>query len=104
MRDGAYRLWNLDGTPAFDPSFISIRARGWDSTPNMRPGVGDLWRGEIAHAWLTGRPVRATQAVDGEVRVVYLLPGRPILSEHDVLVDAYMTSGDLQSALTLAKQ
>lgn len=104
VRDGRYRIWSLDRTRAFEGSFLWLSADEFNTDGDLDEGVGEYERGPIAQNWRKGKPVRAAQdAGNGDVTLVYLLPGQPVLSEHDSAVLAFMETGDRKAALTLAE-
>ena len=96
-----YRLWHVDGTPAFTERFLSISEDGWEHDGVVAEGVGTWDRAGITEAWLEGRPIRVRLA-DDQGTMMFLLPGQPLASLEQTLENQYR-AGDDEAALTLAK-
>jgi TPR repeat protein len=103
MNEARYQLWNIDGTAACDASFLWLSAEGWNHDNDISEGVDDYERGKIAKDWRRGKAVRAAQDLDGEVRLVFVLPGQGVMSEQEALEQDYLATGNREAALKLAK-
>lgn len=102
LDDGRYRIWNLDGTLAFDGAFRWVNRDDDFEAKKINRDESKYRTGRIVREWLEGTDVRAAMIVDGEPdRIALLKPGLPLREEYATLSQAY-EEGDLGAAYTLA--
>jgi hypothetical protein len=104
--DGRYRLWHLDGSPAFAGAFRWVSSeRRFEADVVLDRDESRYRTGQIAEEWSEGKEVRAAMIIDGEAdRIVLLKPGQPVRDEYAALAQAYQQDGDISAAFQLAAQ
>jgi hypothetical protein len=99
-----HRLRHTDGSAAFDAEFRWIDGDYHEPFKREQDHFTRFATGQLTQLWDKGESVTAMLAGvnDEPDRLVLLLPGQAILSEHDSLTQAFMARGDRQAALRLA--
>ena len=100
---GRYRIWNLDGSAAFDGAFRWVhQTRRFEG--NVLDRDESKYRtGTIAEEWSEGKDVQAAMLIDGAPdRIVLLRPGLPVRDQFAMLAQAYEEGGDCGAAYQLA--
>lgn len=102
--DQRFRLWNGDGTAAFEGSFLWLCAWLDHYTAPGATCADKLSKELIAPAWIEGTPIRAARAEDGypDGRLMRLQRGQPMRPEREILLEAWEAKGDRLSALRLS--